>query len=343
MALHKVPPGNLVGAALVSYLILAISELQHVPIWLAFGLAIMPWGLILLVELEWTYEHYSWLALFFLVVFVQTIHFSEHCIEVIQIHFFNVPQSKALAIFGLFNVEWVHFLGDSFLTVCTLVLLNKFPRNRWLWVAALFQVLHQSEHTFLIFNYVFNHVTPGAAGLLASPGGFIFGGLGLHRPDLHWIYNALYTVPFAFALVHQLQTTYDAALDAAFPAVPKSDLVQASHHLESFTYRASETVLAPGEDVDRLYIITQGEAGVYGHDESGAEVELATLHHGQYFGEIGLLVPNAPHRKVIRAKTDLGVLAMDEATFRHLIASSQTTQDAVTAVAEGRLASPVAG
>ncbi|HWG74539.1 MAG TPA: cyclic nucleotide-binding domain-containing protein [Acidimicrobiales bacterium] len=340
MALHKVKPGYLAGAALVSYLILGISELQHVPIWLSFALALVPWGFIMLVELEWTYKHYGWLALFFLTAFVQTIHYSEHCIQVIQIHFFGDDPHKAQAIFGLFNIEWVHFLGDSFLTVATLVLLYRFPRNAWMWVATVFQLAHQAEHSFIIYNYLFQHVTPGAPGLLASPGGFIFGGVHLIRADLHWIYNTLYTVPFVLALVTQLKRSYDEALDEAFPDVPKAELVGVSRHLETFVYSPAETVLSPGEDVERLFIITEGEAGVYGHDDNGREVELATLHHGQYFGEIGLLVPGAPHRKLIRAKTRLCVLAMDEATFRHLISLSQTTQDALTAMAGSRVTIP---
>lgn len=353
MALHRVPPVYMLVAAFVSYLILALAFLQLVssnsiamalhqvhttPIWLSFGLALIPWVIIVLVEVEWSYKHFGWLALFFLLAFVQTIHYSEHCIQVIQVHFFHVPLHRAQAIFGTFNVEWVHFLGDSFLLIGTLVLLKKFPRNPWLWPSAVFAMIHQAEHSYLIINYVFLGAPAGQPGLLASPGGLIAGGVGLNRADLHWIYNTLYTIPLALALVWQLKRSYDEALDEAFPMAPKEELLKVSTRLESLHYAAAETVLSPGEDVDRLYIITEGQAGVYTHDADGREVELATLHQGQYFGEIGLLVPNAPHTKVIRAKTDLSVLAMDQATFREVMAASQATDDEMTTMARSRMA-----
>ena len=100
---------------------------------------------------------------------------------------------------------------------------------------------------------------------------------------------------------------------------------------------AGETVLAPGDDIDRLYIVTDGEAAVYRHDESGREVEIARVHKGQYFGEIGLLVPGAPHTKTIRAVSKLTVLAMDEETFRHLMSVSQVTAAEVQEVANERV------
>ena len=68
----------------------------------------------------------------------------------------------------------------------------------------------------------------------------------------------------------------------------------------------------PGGSVkDRagLYIISDGQATVYRTDENGREVEVATLHKGQYVGEIGLLVPDAPHTKTVRATTNVSVLA----------------------------------
>jgi hypothetical protein len=339
------------GAALVSYLILAISYLQGVPAWLAFGLALAPWGAIVFVELDWIYEHFGWFALFAAMAFVQLIHYSEHCIEVVQVHVFGVPTHQALAIFSNLNVEGVHFAGDTFLTIGTLLLLTKFPRNPWLWVAVPFQVAHQAEHTFLFFNYFFLGAPQGGPGLLASPGGAIGGGVGLNRPDLHWIYNTLYTIPFTLALIYQLKRTYDRALQKAFPGASRADLVSASRHLETFKFEPSQTVLAPGDDADRMYIITEGEASVLVPGENGQDTEIASLGPGHYFGQVGLLVPGAEHQHIVRAKTALSVLAMDEQTFKHLEMASQTSPAqamqqapaAAGALAGGRAGRPVVG
>ena len=107
--------------------------------------------------------------------------------------------------------------------------------------------------------------------------------------------------------------------------------------MATFHYNPGETITAPGDDVERLYIITEGQAIVTQPDAEGNEVEVATLHRGQYFGEIALLVPNAKHTKSVRAKTELTVLAMDEETFRHLTAVSNATGIAMEHVAEERL------
>jgi hypothetical protein len=337
MALHNVPQRYLLMAAFSSYMILALAWLQGTPTWLAFGLALIPWCVIVFVEIEWSYQHFGWFALFFTMAFVQLIHYSEHLIEVIQVHIFHTPTPDALAIFSKLNIEGVHFAGDTFLSLGTLALVTKFPRNKWLWVAIPPQILHQAAHTFLIFEHTFYNVPAGETGLLASPGGAIGGGTGLNRPDLHFIYNTLFTIPFVLALIWQLKNTYDEYLAQAFPDLPKSELIAVSKKLETFQYRQAETVLAPGDDIERLYIVTEGVAGVYDHDEDGKIVEISELHPGQYFGEVGLLVPGAPHRKTIRAKSDLTVLAMDQATFEHIMTVSQVTHDEMEALARARM------
>jgi hypothetical protein len=342
MALHQVPATYLMVTAFVSYFILGVCYLQGVNIALAFGLAMVPWLVIVFFEIKWTYRHFHWFAAFSFMAFVQVIHYSEHCIQVIQVHLFDVNPHEAQAIFSRLNIEGVHFVGDSLLTLGTLLLIYKFPRNPWLWVALPFQVLHEAEHVYLVFNYVFEGAKVGGPGLLASPGGAIGGGIGLIRADLHWIYNTLYTIPFVIALVWQLKRTYDEALDEAFPEAPQSELVSASQKLETFHYRPSETVLASGDDADRMYIVTEGEACVIDEDADGVETVVDTVRHGQVFGATGLLVPGAPHPRTVRAQTDLTVLAMDGETFRHLVAVSRVTHDEVPR-AGGTPAAPAPG
>jgi hypothetical protein len=326
---HKVPPGKIVATAFASYLIVALAWLGGAEIWLAFGLALIPWIPIAFVEIEWTYKHYGWFVIFFAMAIVQSIHYSEHCIEVIQVHFFNTPVPQAQAIFSKLNIEGVHFVGDSLLSLGTMALIWKFPRNPWLWIAAPFQIFHEAEHVFLFFEHVAWGYPQGGPGLFAfKPAAMgnpqLNGALGslLNRPDLHWIYNTLFTIPFVIALVYQLKRTYDEALDEAFPEAPKSELEAAAKRLETFKYVPGETVVTPGDPAHRLYIITEGECNVI--DEiDGKEVVIATLGHGKVFGEHGLATPGAVHDKTIVAKTELAILAMDEDTFHHLEHASQ--------------------
>jgi hypothetical protein len=338
LAIHQVPASKIVVVSFMSYLISSVAYLQGAQAYVAFGLALLPWLGIALVEVKWAYKHFHWFAVYTFMVIVQAIHYSEHCIQVIQYHIFNDSAHESQAIFSKFNIEGVHFAGDSLLTIGTLVLIAKFPRNPWLWVAIPFQIAHQAEHSYLMFNYVFEGTKVGGPGLLGTPGGLIHirdaGGLGLIRPDLHWIYNTLYTIPFVISLVYQLKRTYDESLDEAFPDAPMHEKQEAARHLATFHYEPGELVLAPGSDDKRLYIITEGEAGVF-EDRDGQEVRVGHLHKGQYFGEMGLLLPDAPHTKIVRAMDKkLTVLAMEEATFRHLMASSTLTQQEVVDIAE---------
>ena len=161
--------------------------------------------------------------------------------------------------------------------------------------------------------------------------------LGMPRVDLHWVYNTLYTIPFIFGLVWQLKRAYDEALEEAFPDVPEEELIRASKHLATFQYAPGQTIVAPGDDVERLYIITEGVAIVSQPDEQGNEVEVARLQKGQYVGEIALLVPGAKHTKTVRALTNMRVLAMDEETFRHLMQVSSASERSMEDVARERM------
>lgn len=319
---HKVPPGRIVVTAFASYIIVGLCWLGGAPEYVAFPASLLPWIPIAFFEVEWTYKHFGWFALFLVMAIVQTLHYSEHIIEVIQYHIFNTPAKDSLALFSRLNVEGVHFAGDSFLTFGTLALIYKFPRNPWLWVALPFQIIHQAEHTFLFWEHVVDNYPAGGAGLFAK-GGAVVGDWGLIRPDLHFIYNTLYTIPFVIALVYQLKRTYDEALDEAFPEAPKTELIEAAKHLETFKYQPGETVCAEGDLAHRVYVITDGEANVI-DNEGDQEVVIDTLTHGKVFGEHGVLVPGAVHDKTVRAKTALTVLAMDEPTLQHLMNASVT-------------------
>ncbi len=338
LALHKVPVTYILAASLASAVILALSLLQGLPTWLSFALALSPWGAIIFIELEWIYAHFGWFTLFATMATVQTIHYSEHCIEVIQYHIFHQTLAQSIAIFSSLNVELVHFSGDSFLTIGTLLLLAKYPRNPFLWIAIPFQIAHQAEHTYLTYNYLFAGDPGGGVGLLGSPGGAIGGGIGLNRPDLHWVYNTLYTIPFVSALIYQTKHIYDANLKKAFPHLSTAALIGLGRKVETLHFAPGEVILSPGDPSDRLYIISEGSAAVYSTDESGRDVESATLHAGQYFGEIGLLVPDAPHTKTIRAVTKLSVLEMEKETFLAIINSSQETGSDMLALAKEHMA-----
>ncbi|MGH9138809.1 MAG: hypothetical protein ACRD0G_17500 [Acidimicrobiales bacterium] len=73
--------------------------------------------------------------------------------------------------------------------------------NPWLWATLAAALWHQAEHTHILSPYLGAFSAPGRPGLLADGGG-IGGGTGVSRPDLHFVYNIVETVPMALALVY---------------------------------------------------------------------------------------------------------------------------------------------
>ena len=70
-----------------------------------------------------------------------------------------------------------------------------------------------------------------------------------------------------------------------------------------------ETIFRQGEFPDRLYLIGQGEAEVIREMPDGAEVPLARLEAGEFFGEMGIL-SNTPRSATVRAATELETLSI---------------------------------
>src|SRR3954470_18401893 len=59
--------------------------------------------------------------------------------------------------------------------------------------------------------------------------------------------------------------------------------------LRTREYPANDTIFWIGEPGDEFFIVQAGRVIISYIDEQGAEVTLATLDHGQFFGELSLL------------------------------------------------------
>ena len=87
--------------------------------------------------------------------------------------------------------------------VTLLALLPRFPTNPWLIAVTPLAGWHFIEHSVMIARYLETGI-PGSPGLLSS-GGLLFGGLPIPRPDLHFLYNLVETVPLLVAWVVELR------------------------------------------------------------------------------------------------------------------------------------------
>jgi hypothetical protein len=204
---HSVSP-RIVGLTLLASLAVAVlGWVQGWPLWARALVVLLPWCPIFYGEVVWTYRHYSWLALFYVLVVTQVGHFFEHVAQMVQIHVLGLTGLAAQGVFGALNIEWVHFVWNTWVIVAALLLLRRFFTNPWLWGTAIFAGWHAIEHVFIMSAYLLSGKS-GTPGLLAK-GGLIDGGLPLHRADLHFVYNFVETVPLIVAFVYQLKCSYD--------------------------------------------------------------------------------------------------------------------------------------
>lgn len=78
--------------------------------------------------------------------------------------------------------------------------------------------------------------------------------------------------------------------------------------------KRAENVVEQGKKSDALYIILTGRARVVSSDGRGREVILATLHPGDYVGEMSL-IDDEPHSATVRTEVQTDVLVLDRDSF----------------------------
>jgi hypothetical protein len=193
----------LVGAAMSS-LLAAGTLLSGYPLWIAGLGALVAWLPLLVLEAGCKYRRYGLFAVFFGVVFFQTLHMGEHTVQVLQLLRTDGSLAHSHGVFGQLDFETVHFVADTIVWLALGVFLVLYRGdNRWLWVAFAAASLHQIEHFHLFWMY---HAHPatyaagGFAGIMGS-GGIIGSPLG--RPYLHFSYNVIVIVPMLIALWDQ--------------------------------------------------------------------------------------------------------------------------------------------
>jgi len=79
-------------------------------------------------------------------------------------------------------------------------------------------------------------------------------------------------------------------------------------------FKRAEIVVEQGKKSDTLFIILTGRARVMSSDSRGREVILATLHQGDYIGEMSL-IDDAPHSATVRTEVQTDVLTLGREAF----------------------------
>jgi len=180
-------------------------------LWKVALLILLAWLPIFVLKTKEIYRHYHWLAFFFVLLIAQSVHFTEHIAQMIQIHLLGLSGMQAHGIIGMLDLEWVHFIFDAgWVPVCVYTLLLVYRKsNPWLWILAVIVTWHALEH-FTIMSFYLRTGIEGSPGLLAH-GGAIAGGLPLSRPDLHFLYNLVEEMLILIAYMYQLKQLPESA------------------------------------------------------------------------------------------------------------------------------------
>lgn len=186
------------------------------PGWAMTIATILPFLPLVARQTRWTAGVSVPLAVFYSLVVTQGAHFGEHFAQMIQIHLMGRQGMAAMGLISPLNMEWVHFLWNAWVLVALILLARWFRGNTWIWVALGVAVWHVIEHLVIMEAYL-STGQMGDPGILAR-GGMIGDGVGLTRPDLHFLYNVLVTTPILIAFVVQVrQTRQDTSLERGAP------------------------------------------------------------------------------------------------------------------------------
>ena len=99
-----------------------------------------------------------------------------------------------------------------------------------------------------------------------------------------------------------------------FSALTPSQSASIADAIIKKRFKRAEVIVEQGKKSDALFIILTGRARVMSTDSRGREVILATLHPGDYIGEMSL-IDDAPHSATVRTEVQTDVLTLGREAF----------------------------
>jgi hypothetical protein len=325
--LQRVPLRALLVTGLLSYGLQIAAIIQHYPLWLIVLVTLVPWFPLFAFEAIWKYQHYGHLAIFAASVVVQLGFLVESSAQLVGLY------SAGAAAYHP-DPEIPQLIRTVGLWVGCNILLTQFFQNRWVWAAWVVASVHLINGLYIASTMFFDpafYRTSGSAGLFAA-GGLL--GTPLARPYVEFLFGYLQLIPLVIGIVIQAGHAYDQFLAKAMPGLGESELIATTGRLHRLTAPAGTVIIRQGEIADRFFVLAHGEVEVVREDAAG-ERRVATLQPGQFFGEIGLLTPDARRTATVRSVTPVELLTLDRDAFTALLqGSSQPEADLKTEVAK---------
>ncbi len=130
----------------------------------------------------------------------------------------------------------------------------------------------------------------------------------------------------------------DDVIARALPLLNHPQMLQATHKAEKRIYQPGSVIIEQGQQVDHLFMIARGDVDVVLKNPGCAEIALARLGRGQFFGEVELMHREdsvASVKAAPRCEVELVLLPKED--FYRLLERSPQTMDVIETVASTRL------
>ena len=151
-------------------------------------------------------------------------------------------------------------------------------------------------------------------------GPIIRGGLNLLRSLLKQIRAVIRRIRFRLQLKWRIEAAEMIDALPAFSDIPGDVLNDLAGRVQLKQYAKGKAVFRQGEEADEFYVVRKGQVQIVEENpETGEARVLKTLHRGESFGELALLL-EAPRSATARASRDSELFVVDLATFDRLLA-----------------------
>jgi len=121
-----------------------------------------------------------------------------------------------------------------------------------------------------------------------------------------------------------------------FAGIAPDDLRDVARHLRQRRFRRGEVIFHQGDPGDALHIVTSGSVKIVLPSAEGEEAIIATVHAGDFFGELALL-DGAPRSATAAAVEPAETLSLPRETFLEEIGRSASLRDVLLRSLAGEL------
>lgn len=124
-----------------------------------------------------------------------------------------------------------------------------------------------------------------------------------------------------------------------FSKLNRDELLKVVSHISTKQLAKGNLVCKEGDPGDSIYVVSSGKVGILKYSKKNqGDILLATLHEGDFFGEISLIF-NRPRMGSVRTTKTTELLELDKADFDHVVGAYSSIKGTLEGSSRKRLES----